>query len=81
MARLARVVVAGVPHHVTQRGNRRQTTFFGDDDYRRYLALMAHWCRRCGVEVDDWDAYHRRGGEVHCGTNAKRAIPATHWWE
>jgi len=28
MARMARVVVAGVPHHVTQRGNRRQTTFF-----------------------------------------------------
>ena len=33
MARLARVVAAGVPHHVTQRGNRRQKVFFGDDDY------------------------------------------------
>lgn len=33
MARQARVVIPGVPHHVTQRGNRRQRTFFGDGDY------------------------------------------------
>ena len=33
MARLARVVVPGMPHHVTQRGNRRQPTFFGGEDY------------------------------------------------
>ena len=31
----------GYPHHVTQRGNRRQRTFFGGADYRVYLALMA----------------------------------------
>ena len=41
MARIARVVVPGMPHHITQRGNRRQRTFFGDDDYRVYLDLMA----------------------------------------
>jgi protein-arginine deiminase len=34
-----------------------------------------------GTLVDDWDTYHRYRGEVHCGTNAKRAIPATSWWE
>ncbi len=62
MARLARVVVAGVPHHVTQRGNRRQVTFFEDDDYRRYLALMSQWCRRCAVEV--W-AYCLMPNHVH----------------
>lgn len=38
MARLARVGVPGVPHHVTQRGNRRQETFFNEDDYDAYLA-------------------------------------------
>ena len=43
MARLARVVVPGMPHHVTQRGNRRQPTFFRDDDYQAYLDLMAEW--------------------------------------
>jgi putative transposase len=43
MARLARVVAAGVPHHVTQRGNRRQATFFCEADYDAYLDLMAEW--------------------------------------
>jgi hypothetical protein len=51
MARLARVVIPGVPHHVTQRGNRRQATFFSDEDYEAYLDLMAEWCGREGVEV------------------------------
>jgi putative transposase len=51
MARIARVVVPGFPHHVTQRGNRRQRTFFSDDDYRAYRGLMAEWCRSCGVGV------------------------------
>ncbi len=41
MARLARVVVPGVAHHVTQRGNRRLETFFCDDDYKAYRALLA----------------------------------------
>jgi putative transposase len=41
MGRLARVVAAGIPHHVTQRGNRRQQTFFCEDDYREYISLMA----------------------------------------
>jgi len=40
MGRIARVVVPGMPHHVTQRGNRRQETFFGEEDYRAYLELM-----------------------------------------
>jgi putative transposase len=51
MARLARVVIPGLPHHITQRGNRRQQTFFNDDDYAEYLALMAQWCKELGVEV------------------------------
>ena len=33
MARLARYVIPGIPHHVTQRGNGRQQTFFGAEDY------------------------------------------------
>lgn len=48
-APLARVVVAGIRHHVTQRGNRRQETFFVEDDYDACLALLRHWCGRRGV--------------------------------
>jgi len=54
MARLARLVVSAVPHHVTQRGNRRQTVFFGDDDYRAYLTLLAEHTRTAGVAVWAW---------------------------
>ena len=48
---MARVVIPGMPHHVTQRGNRRQQTFFNDGDYAAYLELMADWCRQEGVEI------------------------------
>ncbi len=51
MARLARLVVPGLPHHITQRGNRRQQTFFGEEDYTAYLDLMAEWCGEHGVEI------------------------------
>lgn len=40
MARLARVVVAGTPHHVTQRGNGGAKVFFSDADYELYLQLL-----------------------------------------
>lgn len=29
--------------------------------------------------VDDWDVYHMGLGEVHCGTNTRRA-PSPSWW-
>ena len=51
MARIARIVVANLPHHITQRGNRRQKTFFQDEDYRLYRSLMADWCNKHTVEV------------------------------
>lgn len=54
MPRLARVVIPGVAHHVTQRGNRRQPVFFNDDDYKLYRDLAAEGCQRAGVEVVAW---------------------------
>lgn len=51
MARIARVVAPDMPHHVTQRGNRRLRTFFRDEDYARYLDLMAEWCSLCGIAI------------------------------
>lgn len=62
MARQARVVVPGTPHHVTQRGNRRQPTFFSDADYRTYLRIAAESFRESGVEV--W-AYCLMPNHVH----------------
>lgn len=54
MARIARVIAPGFPHHVTQRGNRRQKTFFCDEDYEAYLSLMAEWCRKFLVDIWAW---------------------------
>ena len=51
MPRIARIIAPGIPHHVTQRGNRRMATFFCDEDYQVYLALMAEWCRKLNVAV------------------------------
>src|SRR5208283_784768 len=51
MARLARVVIPGLPHHITQRCNRRQQTFFNEGDYAAYLELITEWCREQGVEI------------------------------
>jgi len=62
MARIARVVVAGMLHHVTQRGNRRQQTFFSDSDYDTYRALLADGCRKAHVAV--W-AYCFMPNHVH----------------
>jgi REP element-mobilizing transposase RayT len=55
-------VAASVPHHVVQRGNRRQPVFFSTADYKAYLRLMATWCRQERVEV--W-AYCLMPNHVH----------------
>jgi len=48
---MARIVVPGVPHHAIQRGGRRLRTFFCDDDYRLYLALLAEASERRGLAI------------------------------
>ena len=54
MARMARVVVPGCAHHLTQRGNLRQQVFFADDDRRTYLAILRDHSRRAGLRVLAW---------------------------
>lgn len=54
MARLARIVIPDVPHHVTQRGNRRQPVFFEEADYAAYVELVASSCRARGVARLAW---------------------------
>jgi len=51
MARFRRLVVPGYPHHVTQRGVRRQTTFFDELDYRRYVGLAADLLPNSSIEI------------------------------
>lgn len=82
MSRIARIVAPGYPHHITQRGNRRQKTFFNDGDYKLYLRLMKEWCKKCGVEV--W-SYCLMQNHVHLvavpqdDAALSRAIGLAHW--
>ncbi len=69
MARLARVVLPGYPHHITQRGNRRQDVFFSDSDYEHYLELLVEWCAYEGIEI--W-AYCLMTNHVHLIVKPKK---------
>ena len=51
MARLARAIFPGIAHHVTQRGNGRQRTFFGDEDYAVYRELLRGHCADAKVAI------------------------------
>src|ERR1041385_3969862 len=62
MSRLARIVVPGCPHHVTQRGNRREPIFFESGDQEIYRDLLAEHCARASVAV--W-AYCLMPNHVH----------------
>ena len=81
MARIARFVVPGLPHHVTQRGNRRENVFFSDADYELYSDLLGQQCGKHGVAV--W-SYCLMPNHVHLilvpdrGEALGRAVGETH---
>lgn len=54
MARTARVVYPGIPHHVTQRGSQRLPTFLRDSDYAYYRTLLATFSKRAETKVIAW---------------------------
>jgi putative transposase len=54
MPRRARLVVPDFPHHVTQRGNRRQPTFFSEADGALYLRLLRLGCAKAGTRIWAW---------------------------
>jgi putative transposase len=51
MSRLPRLIIPGIPYHVTQRGNRRAQTFFEDADYALYSDLLAQSAEKAGAEI------------------------------
>jgi len=51
MPRIARTVVAGCAHHITQRGNNRQAVFFVDDDRQVYLELLKEQADKYGLKI------------------------------
>ena len=51
MGRIARVVMPGWPHHVTQRGNHRQIVFRNDHDREVYLELLSKHKRNYHLDL------------------------------
>lgn len=51
MARPARIVVPGLPHHVTQRGNGRAKVFFTPKEYELYKNLLVERCHAADVGI------------------------------
>jgi putative transposase len=59
---MARAVIPGEPHHITQRGNRRMDVFRRKADYRRYLSLVGQYAEKHGLAVR---AYCLMANHVH----------------
>lgn len=51
MPRLSRTVFAKIPHHITQRGNRREDVFFDEEDYQTYLEWLHYYSQEHGLEI------------------------------
>ena len=62
MPRVSRAIAVGYPHHITQRGNYRQTVFTEEADYLRYLELLASFAPKYGLDV--W-AYCLMPNHIH----------------
>lgn len=82
MSRLPRVVVPGYPHHIVQRGNRRQRVFFQDQDRRYYLFLLRKYGAAAGIVF--W-AYCLMENHVHLiavplrPESFSRGLGMAHW--
>ncbi len=62
MARMRRIVVEGVAHHVTHRGNRKHDIFVDDVDRKAYLQILRDRAKGAGLSV--W-AYVLMSNHVH----------------
>jgi putative transposase len=51
MPRFPRIVIPGCPHHLIQRGNRRQCVFFCDEDRAFFLTLLGREAEKRGIAI------------------------------
>lgn len=62
MPRIARVCAVNYPHHVTQRGNNRETVFFDEEDKAFYLKTLGGYSKKWGLDI--W-AYCLMSNHIH----------------
>lgn len=51
MPKLPRIVVPGCPHHVINRGNRRQTVFFSEEDKKFFYELLKRETAKAKIDI------------------------------
>lgn len=51
MPRVARIVIPGLPHHVTQRGNHRAVVYHDTADYHAYLAMLHQYISQFPLDI------------------------------
>jgi putative transposase len=82
MARAARIVIPGLPHHVVQRGADRLSVFGTDADYLAYLQMLGQQAQRARLAVL---GYCLMRDHVHLvvvprtSASLAQAIGRTHW--
>lgn len=62
MPRRARMYIPGLPYHIVQRGNNRETCFIEPENYQYYLGLWQAISRRYGLAVH---AYCLMSNHIH----------------
>ena len=65
MPRIARTVFAGIPHHITQRGNHGENVFFTESDRHLYLQWLKEYKLRYKIEII---AYCLMNNHIHLVT-------------
>jgi hypothetical protein len=79
MPRQRRVVIPGIAHHITQRGNNRRNVFFTDEDRELYLSLLKEYAAQYSVGVIGYclmtNQVHldRCAGKLDCSGEGARA--------
>ena len=54
MPRAPRIIVPGIPHHVTQRGNHQTKLFYSPLFFHEYLEILKKQCDRTGLVIDGY---------------------------
>jgi REP-associated tyrosine transposase len=75
VARRARLLFAGVPQHLIQRGNNRQATFFAEEDYRSYLDWLLEAVKKYDCRIY---AYVLMTNHVHLLASAEQPYHLSH---
>jgi putative transposase len=79
MSKPNRIVVAGMPHHVTHRENRREKIFRDEEDYRTYLRLLQKAIVRYFVQLWSYSLMPNHVHLVAVPLRSESLGKAIHW--